>query len=149
MSPTVCCLLLAYGAADKQCHMHTYGCHFRHNDNTTKSRVISECISTVEGENNFGQFGSLSQRAGQSAMTGSTEKSTPTKKSEDGWLVGSFSQYREEWPERLLPENTEAGPALRSEHPAPRRSKQTIKEAVFVEIVCIHNQTQNGNTAPH
>lgn len=36
--------LITYGASDKHCHMDPYGRHSRHNDNTTKFRVISECI---------------------------------------------------------------------------------------------------------
>lgn len=33
--------LITYGASDEQCHMDPYGRHSRHNDNTTKFRVIS------------------------------------------------------------------------------------------------------------
>ena len=42
--------LITYGASDKHCHMDPYGRHSRHNDNTTKFRVISECICFWGGD---------------------------------------------------------------------------------------------------
>lgn len=70
--------LITYGALDKHSHMDPYGRHPRHNDNTTKFRVISGCICFWRRA--VSEFGSVSH-----SLANLRRLAAKAKKIDSGW----------------------------------------------------------------
>ena len=119
---------ITYGASDKHCHMDPYGRRSRHNDNTTKFRVISECICFWRRDGL--RIWLRVTKSSQSATAGSDSKGD--------WL--RLIKATEQWQAWA----TEGCRAIQYGClAAPSKANKQHKHSS--RILCIHNQVQNSD----